>query len=794
MSRQPQCHFQSRNKNAKSDKRRTLQRFVRVLVSCALIAALYPARISAQSVSVVQRATLNQQPSSSGTVTLTLPKATAAGHALIVGVSFWPLDLTSVSDTAGDSFTRGIPTSIFHNVSQGVLYTNFYYAKTTAGGANTITLHFSGGQTYLVAAVSEVAGLDPSAPLDKSVYNESLTSTSPWSSASLTTAAANEYLFAWAADEWNDPSCSKPTSGWSDTQNTSGGALCLLDRTVSTAGTYRVSVTPSRAFNYAMELVGFKGASAAVTPPAPLSVSTTSLPNGMAGTSYATSLSATGGAPPYNWTDSGLPSGLSMNSTGAITGTPSAAGTQTASITVKDSAGATASSSLPLTIATQAISVAISPTAATVAGGQSQTFAATVSGTSNAGVNWYVSGVQGGNASVGTISSSGVYTAPACPNSSAVVVTAQSAYAPATQATANVTLTTGAGSSLARYVATTGSDSNNGSACSPWATIQNAANNAQPGMTIHVAPGTYTVSSTITSNPAGTATSRIRYISDVQWAAKIVSSADPIWNNNGAYVDIMGFDISGGGTSYTGIHSQGSYDRSIGNRIHDFGSTGCNAGAGVMIGGGANNQSAIANIVYNVGPLPPAVPGCNLIHGIYVSTAGAVVANNLTFNNSAKGIQLWGVPTNCIVINNTSFHNQDGMVLGNDGAGGSTLDNSIIANNITYNNVRYGMYESGSMGTHNQYLNNLIYADPGGTYMITGQLTNTVSTNPQFVNYTGDASGNYQLGASSPAIGAGTSTDAPSTDLDGGARPQASRFDMGAYEYGAAPASWPWMQ
>ncbi len=426
-------------------------------------------------------------------------------------------------------------------------------------------------------------------------------------------------------------------------------------------------------------------------------------------------------------------------------------------------------------------------------GGQSRSFIAVVSGTTNLGVDWYVSGVQGGDASVGTISANGDYTAPVCPASSAVVITAQSDYAPATQATANVTLTAAAASSLARYVSTSGSDSNDGSPCSPWATFQNAANNAQPGMTIHVAPGTYTVSSTINSGAAGTATSRIRYISDQQWGAKVVSSADPIWNNSGDYVDIMGFDISGGGTSYTGIHSQGNYDRSIGNRIHDFGSTGCNAGAGVMIGGGATNQSAIANIIYDIGPLPPAIPGCNLIHGIYVSTAGAVVENNLTFNNSAKGIQLWGVPTNCIVINNTSFHNQDGMVLGNDGSGSSTLDNSIIANNITYNNVRYGMYESGSLGTHNQYLNNLIFDNPGGTSMITGQFTNTVSANPLFVTYTGDASGNYQLGAGSPAIGAGTSTDAPSTDFDGGSRPQAPGFDIGAYQYGAAPGVWPWM-
>ncbi len=180
----------------------------------ALAAALYPTGALAQSISVVQRATLSQQPSSSGTITLTLPKTTVAGHALIVGASFWPLDLTSVTDNSGDSFTRGITTSIYHNVSQGVMYTNFYYAKSTNGGATSITLHFTGTNTYVVAAVSEVAGLDPNAPLDRSAYNESLSSASPWSSAALTTSTANEYLFAWAADEWNNPSCSNATSGW----------------------------------------------------------------------------------------------------------------------------------------------------------------------------------------------------------------------------------------------------------------------------------------------------------------------------------------------------------------------------------------------------------------------------------------------------------------------------------------------------------------------------------------------------------------------------------------------------
>src|SRR2546425_9300954 len=71
-----------------------------------------------------------------------------------------------------------------------------------------------------------------------------------------------------------------------------------------------------------------------------------------------------------------------------------------------------------------AVSVTISPTSATVAAGGTQQFTATVQNTSNTAVTWQVNGVTGGNATVGTISSSGLYTAPASP--ATVTVTAVS--------------------------------------------------------------------------------------------------------------------------------------------------------------------------------------------------------------------------------------------------------------------------------------------------------------------------------------------------------------------------------
>jgi hypothetical protein len=215
---------------------------------------------SVTAISVIQKATFSRQPTSGGTVTLTLPQATGAGHSLIVGVSFWPLDISSVTDGSGDTFTRGLATSIFHNSPGSGTYNNFYYAKSTAGGTTSLTLNFSGGSTYLLVAVAEVAGLDPSAPLDQSAFHDSLTATTAWSSAAVTTTAANEYLFSWAATEASNPSCSSPASGWtieSQTNDSNGATVCLLDRIVSATGSYQTSVTAGSAQNYAMEIVTF---------------------------------------------------------------------------------------------------------------------------------------------------------------------------------------------------------------------------------------------------------------------------------------------------------------------------------------------------------------------------------------------------------------------------------------------------------------------------------------------------------------------------------------------------------
>ena len=70
-----------------------------------------------------------------------------------------------------------------------------------------------------------------------------------------------------------------------------------------------------------------------------------------------------------------------------------------------------------------AVMVTISPTTALLAVSTTQQFTATVTGSSNTAVTWSVDGVNGGNATVGTVSTSGLYTAPATPTAHTVTAT-----------------------------------------------------------------------------------------------------------------------------------------------------------------------------------------------------------------------------------------------------------------------------------------------------------------------------------------------------------------------------------
>ena len=87
------------------------------------------------------------------------------------------------------------------------------------------------------------------------------------------------------------------------------------------------------------------------------------------------------------------------------------------------------------------LSVSISPTTATVPPGATQQFTANVSNASDSTVTWQVDSIVGGNATDGTISTSGLYTAPTTiPGSGAVTITAVPAADTTKTASATITI------------------------------------------------------------------------------------------------------------------------------------------------------------------------------------------------------------------------------------------------------------------------------------------------------------------------------------------------------------------
>jgi len=84
----------------------------------------------------------------------------------------------------------------------------------------------------------------------------------------------------------------------------------------------------------------------------PVTITTTSLPEGSEGQSYSAQLAASGGLPPYTWsiTNGSLPPGLTLATSGAISGTPTTSGLFSFTVQAADSSSNTASAPLSLAV------------------------------------------------------------------------------------------------------------------------------------------------------------------------------------------------------------------------------------------------------------------------------------------------------------------------------------------------------------------------------------------------------------------------------------------------------------
>jgi hypothetical protein len=265
------------------------------------------------------------------------------------------------------------------------------------------------------------------------------------------------------------------------------------------------------------------------------------------------------------------------------------------------------------------------------------------------------------------------------------------------------------------YVSVAGDDANAGTVDAPFRTIQQAALAATPGTVVHVAPGLY--QEEVKTDVDGTAEAPITYISDVDGGAVIrpVEADEPVWTNSGDYTTIQGFEIDGTDSpvARVGILAHGNHVYVQDNEVHHILQSGADdsrGGGGIVMDGSFYNevdQNVIGNEVHHIG-----AQDSTRVHGIYHQSTGSVV-DNVVYSNPLAGISTWHDPHDLVIARNIVIGNGAGIVIG---AGDhyqapAPADNIRVETNVVLFNDTIGIGESGSTGTHNSYVDNVVYGN-----------------------------------------------------------------------------------
>jgi hypothetical protein len=263
-------------------------------------------------------------------------------------------------------------------------------------------------------------------------------------------------------------------------------------------------------------------------------------------------------------------------------------------------------------------------------------------------------------------------------------------------------------------------------------------------------------------------------------------------------LQVVGNTVSGGWESGLAIASSSTNYAVRGNEISDVGGIGIrNDGVWAPFVPGINTNAAIeGNTIHDVGfgvggpaigadGLQDSIVRNNLVyhaHGTGLSFAmvnasggskdDLVVNNTVVMAADATGAAFRvpkGPNTGLTVLNNIFLtENTDRKSVGChsyavDTTTGSTFDNNLVTNPVQ-RHVSLKKWRKQGFDTHS------VVASAG--------TLSTVFVDP--------AANDYHLAPGSPAIDAGTATQAPATDLDGNPRPSGTGYDIGAYEFTAA--------
>jgi parallel beta-helix repeat protein len=254
-----------------------------------------------------------------------------------------------------------------------------------------------------------------------------------------------------------------------------------------------------------------------------------------------------------------------------------------------------------------------------------------------------------------------------------------------------------------------------------------------------------------------------------------------------------------GSRTQHGIYTSNSGDRPVirGNRCHD------NAGCGIHMNGdlGAGGDGIISgavvenNVVWNNSALGGS--GINM-DGVQ----DAVVRNNLLYGNHATGIAMFrgngaAGPRGNLVAHNTIDQAADARwaLLIGQAAGTNTVRNNILHQRNTAHVrgcVLYGSAADAGLtdAGYNAWSGNAhVSTDDGATrhnlaaWQAAGHEPHSIGA--EIANLVVAAPGDYRLKAGSPAIDAGQTLPRVVVDLEWRTRPAGPASDMGAHEFGA---------
>jgi hypothetical protein len=305
--------------------------------------------------------------------------------------------------------------------------------------------------------------------------------------------------------------------------------------TLSQAGTISGSPTSAGTFSFTTTVTDSgspaqsKSAAFTITiASTQLSITTTSLASGTVNSAYSQTLQASGGTPSYVWslTSGSLPSGVTLASSGLISGTPVAAGTFAfvASVTDSSSPAQSKSAAFTITIASTQLSITTTSLASgTVNTAYSKTLQA------SGGTPGYIWNITSGSLPAGLTlaATTGVISGtPTASGTFSFVVTVTDTGSPVQNTAASLSITVAAGTALA----ITSSSLGGGTTGLPYSqTLQ--ATGGTPGYTWNITTGSLPAGLTLAST-TGIISGTPSVAGTFNFTVTVVDNSNPIQNRS----------------------------------------------------------------------------------------------------------------------------------------------------------------------------------------------------------------------------------------------------------------------